>query len=123
MKNDSGRSRLIELQSFLQSKTDVDLIYRVLMFLPCFMHFCMTRCIQVDRLKIFVFFIHRIHKLKDDCQSLSQNSEEIVFVSYFLTVLHCFFWDFLSMSCALWQIFCHKLGPCLAPWCGFFLMT
>ena len=50
MKNDSVRSCLIELQSFLQSKTDVDPIYRVLMFLPCFMHvLCMTRCIYSSR--------------------------------------------------------------------------
>ena len=35
MQNDSVGSCLIELQSFLQSKIDVDPIYRVLMFLPC----------------------------------------------------------------------------------------
>ena len=33
MENDSVRSRLIELQSFLLSKFDVDPIHRVLMFL------------------------------------------------------------------------------------------
>ena len=45
VKNDSVRSCLIELQSVLQSKVDVDPIYRVLMFLPCFVHvLCKTRC-------------------------------------------------------------------------------
>ena len=34
MKNDSVRSCLIELQSVLQSKVDVDPIHRILMFLP-----------------------------------------------------------------------------------------
>ena len=38
VKNDSVRSCLIELQSFLQSKVDVDPIHRILMFLPCFVH-------------------------------------------------------------------------------------
>ena len=38
MKNDGDRSSLIELQTFLQSKIDVDPIHRVLMFLPRFMH-------------------------------------------------------------------------------------
>ena len=37
-KNDGVRSCLIELQSFLLSKVDVDPIHRVLMSLPCFMH-------------------------------------------------------------------------------------
>ena len=47
MKNDSVRSCLIELQSFLQSKIGVDRIHSILMFLPCFMHvLCMTRFIQ-----------------------------------------------------------------------------
>ena len=36
---------------FLQSKIDVDPIYRVLMFLPCFGHvLCMTRFIQIHRM-------------------------------------------------------------------------
>ena len=38
VKNGSIRSCLIGLQSFLQSKVDVDPIHRILMFLPCFMH-------------------------------------------------------------------------------------
>ena len=55
MKNDSVRSWLIELQSFLQSKIDVEPIYRVLIFLPRCLHvLCKTRCFQVDRIRIFV---------------------------------------------------------------------
>ena len=38
MKNDSVRSSLIELQSFLHSKIDVDPVYCVLTSLPCIMH-------------------------------------------------------------------------------------
>ena len=60
VKNDSVRSCLIELQSFLQSKVDVDPTHRVLMFLPSFMHvLCMTRCIQVDRIRILMVFCPR----------------------------------------------------------------
>ena len=74
MKNDSARSSLIELQSFLQSKIDVDPKNRVLMLLPCFMHvLCMTRCIQVDRIKILMGFVHGIHKQKEYCLSVAQN--------------------------------------------------
>ena len=36
MKNDCVRSSLIELQSFLHCKIDVDPIHRILMFLPWF---------------------------------------------------------------------------------------
>ena len=74
VKNDGVRSRLTELQSFLLSKFDIDPIHRVLMFLPCFMHVpCKTRCSQVDRLRILVFLIHRIHKQKEYCLSFAQN--------------------------------------------------
>ena len=74
MKNDGVRSCLIELQSFLQSKVDVDPIHRVLMFLPCFMHvLCMTRFIQVDRIRILMVFVHGIHKQKEYCLSVAQN--------------------------------------------------
>ena len=63
MKNDSVRSSLIELQSFLNSKIDVDPIYCVLMSLPCFAHvLCMTRYTQVDRIKILVILVHGIHR-------------------------------------------------------------
>ena len=73
VKNDSVRSRLIELQSFHQSKIDVDQIHRVLMFLPCFMHvLCKTWCFQFDFLRIFVVFVHGIHKQKEYCLSVTQ---------------------------------------------------
>ena len=73
VKNDGVRSCLIEFQSFLQSKIDVDPIHRVLMFLPLFMHvLCMTWFIQVDRIRIFVFFVHRIHRQKTYCLSVAQ---------------------------------------------------
>ena len=66
VKNDGVRSCLIELQSFLQSKIDVDPIHRILMFLPCFVHvLCKTRCFQVDRVRILVFFVHGIHRQKE----------------------------------------------------------
>ena len=46
MKNDGVGSCLIELQSFLLSKIDVDPIHRVLMFLPLILLVaCGTRCI------------------------------------------------------------------------------
>ena len=60
------RSCLIEFQSFLLSKCDVDPIHSVLMFLPCFMHvLCKTHCFQVDRVRILMIFIHGIHKQKE----------------------------------------------------------
>ena len=74
MKNDGVRSCLIELQSFLQSKIEVDPLHRVLMFLPCFVHvLCNTRCFQVNLVGIFVIQIHRIHKQKEYCLSVAQN--------------------------------------------------
>ena len=73
MKNDSVRSCLIELQSFLQSKVDVDPIHRVLMFLPCFMHvLCKTRCFKVNRVRILMVFVHGIERQKEYCLSLAQ---------------------------------------------------
>ena len=73
MKNDGVRSRLIELQSFLLSKFDVDPIHRVLMFLPRFIHvLCKTQCSQVDRVKIFVFLDHKIHKQKEYFLSIAK---------------------------------------------------
>ena len=55
-KNGGVRSRLIELQSFLHSKMNVDPIHRVLMFLPCCMHVpCKTRRFQVDRVRMLLF--------------------------------------------------------------------
>ena len=49
MKNDGVRSRLIELQPFLQSKIDVDPIYRVLIFLPCFMQYTVHDAVHSSR--------------------------------------------------------------------------
>ena len=73
VKNDSVRPCLIELQSFLQSKVDVDPKYRVLMSLPCFLQVpCMTWCIQVDRIRILMILVHRVHRLKEYCLSVVQ---------------------------------------------------
>ena len=73
MKNDGVRSSLIELESFLNSKIDVDPIHRIFMFLPCIMQvLCKTRCFQVDRVRILVFFVHGIHKQKEYCLSVAQ---------------------------------------------------
>ena len=70
MKTDSVRSSLIELQSFLQSKIDVNPIHCVLKSLPCFMHVsCMTWCIQVDRFRILMVFVHG---QKECCLSVAQ---------------------------------------------------
>ena len=74
MKNDSVRSCLIELQSFLVSKIDVDPIHSVLMSLPCFMHvLCMTRYTQVDRIRILVILVHGIYRQEEHCLSVAQN--------------------------------------------------
>ena len=73
VKDDGIRSCLIELQSILLSKIDVNPIHCVLMSLPCFTHvLCKSRCIQVDRFRILVFFLHRIHRQKEYCLSVSQ---------------------------------------------------
>ena len=73
VKKDSVRSWLIELQSFLQSKVDVDPIHRILMLLPRFVHvLCMTRSVQVDRVRILMVFVHGIHRQKEYCLSVAQ---------------------------------------------------
>ena len=73
MKNDCVRSSLIELQFFPQRKIDGDPIHCVLMSLPCFVHgLCMTRCIQVDRIRILMVFVHGIHKQEEYCLSFAQ---------------------------------------------------
>ena len=73
VKNDCVRSCFIELQSFFQSKIDVDPIHRILMFLPCFVHgLCMTRCFQVDRIRILMTFVHGFHRQKEYCLSVAQ---------------------------------------------------
>ena len=55
VKNDSVRSRLMELQSFLLSKFDIDPIHHVLMFL-----------------RILAFFVHGIQRQKEYCLSFAQ---------------------------------------------------
>ena len=73
LKDDCIRSSLIECQSFLNSKIDVDPIYCVLMSLPCIVQIlCMTRYIQVDRIRILVTFVQRINKQKEYCLSVVQ---------------------------------------------------
>ena len=73
LKDDCIRSSLIECQSFLNSKIDVDPIYRVLMSLPCIVQvLCMTWYIQVNLIRILVTFVHRINKQKEYCLSLAR---------------------------------------------------
>ena len=77
-KNDCVRSSLIELQSFLQSKIDIDPIHCVLMSLPCFMHvLCMTWFIQVDCIKILMILVNGIHKQKDYCLSVCCSNSDL----------------------------------------------
>ena len=65
-------SSLIECQSSHSCKIDVDPIYCLLMFLLCLMHvLCMTRCIQVHRIRILMVFVHGIHK-KKECLCVAQ---------------------------------------------------
>ena len=66
LKDDCNRSSLIEFQSFLNSKIDVDPIHCVLMSIPCFMQvLCTTRYTQVDHIRILVIFVRGIHKQKE----------------------------------------------------------
>ena len=71
----SVRSCLIELQSFLQSKVDVDPKHRVLIY-SSILFACivprMTRCFQVNYLRISVFFVHRIHRREEYRVSFAQ---------------------------------------------------
>ena len=74
VKNDSVRSCLTELQSFLQSKFDVNPIHSVLMFLPNFLLVpSKTRCIQVNFIWIFKFDVHWIHRREEYRLSFAQN--------------------------------------------------
>ena len=73
MKNDGVRSCLIELQSFLQSKIDVEPIHSVLMF---FNVLCM-QCARRGAPKSIVsgslcFLSKRIHRQKEYCMSVAQ---------------------------------------------------
>ena len=73
VKDDGVRSCLIELKSFPLSKFYVDPIHRVLMFLPRFLLVpCKTRCFQVNFFRIFVFFVHRIHRREEYHLSFAQ---------------------------------------------------
>ena len=73
LKDDSIRSSLIEFQSFFSSKIDVDPIYCVLMTLPCVVQvLCMTWYIQINHLRIFVTFVHRITRQEEHCLSLAR---------------------------------------------------
>ena len=67
------RSRLIEQKSFLLSKFDIDPIHSVLMFLPrCLQVPCKTR-FEVDCIRIFVLFVHGIHRREEYRLSFDQN--------------------------------------------------
>ena len=73
LKDDSIRSSLIECQCFLNSKIDVDLTYCVLMSLPCVVQvLCTTWYRQINHLRIFVTFVHRINKQEVYCLSLAR---------------------------------------------------
>ena len=73
LKSDSIRSSLIEFQSFLDGKIDVDPIYCVLMSLPCIVQvLSMTWYIQVNHLRIFVTFVHRINREEEYCLFLAR---------------------------------------------------
>ena len=73
LKDDCIRSSLIECQSFPNRKIDVDPIHYVLMPLPCIVHvLCMTRCIQVDHIRILVTLVHNFNWQRGHCLSLAQ---------------------------------------------------
>ena len=73
VKDDSVRSCLIELQSFLLSKFYVDQIHRFLVSFPLLLCVpCKTWCVQVNLIRIFVFLIHRVHMQKEYCLSFAQ---------------------------------------------------
>ena len=61
------RSILFDRTSILSVEQAVcDEIHSILMSLPCFPHvLCKTRCFQLDRVKMLVFFVQRIHKQKE----------------------------------------------------------
>ena len=70
--DDNVRSCFIELQSFLQSKIDVDPIYCVLMSFPCIVQvLCMTWYIQVNHIMILKI-CPWIHRLREYCLSVVQ---------------------------------------------------
>ena len=55
------------------------------MFLPCCLHvLCKTRYFQVDCLRIYVFFVHKIHKQKGYCLSFAQILSLLVSIPEFM---------------------------------------
>ena len=73
LKDDRIRSSLIQCQSFLNRKIDVDPIYRVLMSLPCIVQvLCTTWYIQVNLVKILVTFVPRVKRQEEYCLSLAR---------------------------------------------------
>ena len=66
LKNNCVRSCLIELQSFSDSKIDIDPKYRILMSLPCILQVsCETWYRVVDILWIFVVFFSWINRQEE----------------------------------------------------------
>ena len=69
------RSILFDRTSILSVEQAVcDAIHSILMSLPCFPHvLCKTRCFQLDRVKMLVFFVQRIHKQEEYSLSVAQH--------------------------------------------------
>ena len=69
------RSILFDRTSILSvEQTVCDAIHSIVMSLPCFPHvLCKTRCFQLDRVKMLVFFVQRIHKQKEYFLSVAQH--------------------------------------------------
>ena len=72
LKDDCIRSSLIECQSFLNRKFNINPKYRVLMFLPCTMQvLCTTWYIEVNLCRILMPFVSGINRQKEYCLSLA----------------------------------------------------
>ena len=73
LKNDCIRSSLIECQSFLNSKIDVDPKNCVLMSLPCIMQvLCMTWYSEVNLCRILMPFVSGINRQEEFCLSFAR---------------------------------------------------
>ena len=73
VKDDCVRSCLVELKSFLLSKFEIDPVHRVLMSSPLFLLVpCKKWCFQANVMRIFVFFVHKIHRRYENCLSIAQ---------------------------------------------------
>ena len=73
LKDDCIRSSLIELQSFPQSKIDVNPAHCVQMSFQCFVQvLCTTRYTQVNLVRILVTFVSRINRQEKYCLSLAR---------------------------------------------------